>query len=83
MGMRTTPMGDLIFEDCLYLIRPSGPEGAGVSLFTQRWNLKEIHSSQVGRLERQLEDAIKHAQQRSAFGQAIGKFQSVSNGSQI
>ncbi|HMR63509.1 MAG TPA: acyl-CoA dehydrogenase family protein [Anaerolineae bacterium] len=38
-----------------------------------------IFASPVGRLERQLEEAIAYAKKRQAFGQPIGKFQAVSN----
>ncbi len=82
MGMRTTPMGDLIFEDCFVPESARlGPEGAGVSLFTTAMESERgyIFASQIGRLEKQLEDAISYAKKRQAFGQAIGKFQSVSN----
>ncbi len=82
MGMRTTPMGDLIFEDCFVPESARlGPEGAGVSLFTTAMESERgyIFASQIGRLEKQLEDAIAYAKSRKAFGQAIGKFQSVSN----
>ncbi|MEM8859770.1 MAG: acyl-CoA dehydrogenase family protein [Chloroflexota bacterium] len=82
MGMRTTPMGDLIFEDCFVPEENRlGPEGAGVSLFTTAMESERgyIFASQVGRLERQLECAIEHANSRQSFGQSIGKFQSISN----
>ena len=82
MGMRTTPMGDLIFEDCFIPAENIlGPEGGGVSLFTTAMESERgyIFASQVGRLERQLEEAIEYAKSRQSFGQPIGKFQSVSN----
>ncbi|MEM9775054.1 MAG: acyl-CoA dehydrogenase family protein, partial [Chloroflexota bacterium] len=82
MGMRTTPMGDLIFEDCFVPEENRlGPEGAGVSLFTTAMESERgyIFASQVGRLEHQLECAIEYANARQSFGQSIGKFQSISN----
>ncbi|MFK7805789.1 MAG: acyl-CoA dehydrogenase family protein [Anaerolineae bacterium] len=82
MGMRTTPMGDLIFEDCFIPAENIlGPEGGGVSLFTTAMESERgyIFASQVGRLERQLESAIAYANERQSFGQSIGKFQSISN----
>lgn len=82
MGMRTTPMGDLWFEDCFVPEENRlGPEGAGVSLFTTAMESERgyIFASQVGRLARQLEEAVEYARTREAFGQAIGKFQSVAN----
>lgn len=82
MGMRTTPMGDLILEDCFVPeSQRLGPEGVGVSLFSTAMESERgyIFASQVGRLERQLEEAVEYANERDAFGQSIGKFQSVSN----
>ena len=82
MGMRTTPMGDLYFEDCFVPAENRlGPEGAGVSLFTTAMESERgyIFASQVGRLARQLEESVEYARTREAFGQAIGKFQSVAN----
>ncbi|MEM7346338.1 MAG: acyl-CoA dehydrogenase family protein, partial [Chloroflexota bacterium] len=82
MGMRTIPMGDLYFEDCFIPEENRlGPEGAGVSLFTTAMESERgyIFASQLGAMQRQLEDAIRYARKRKAFGQSIGKFQSVSN----
>lgn len=82
MGLKTTPMGDLILEDCFVpLENRLGPEGAGVSLFTTAMESERgyIFASQLGAMERQLETSIRYARERQQFGQPIGKFQSVSN----
>ncbi len=82
MGLRTTPMGDLILEDCWVPAENRlGPVGAGVSLFTTAMESERgyIFASQIGAMERQLENTIRYARERKAFGQPIGKFQSVSN----
>jgi alkylation response protein AidB-like acyl-CoA dehydrogenase len=82
MGMRTTPMGDMIFEDCFVAEdQRVGPEGVGVSLFATAMQAERgyLFASSVGRLERQLEEAAAYASERRAFGQPIGRFQSVSN----
>lgn len=82
MGLRTTPMGDLIFKDCFVPVENRlSSEGAGVSLFTTAMESERgyIFASQLGAMQRQLETAIHYARERKAFGQAIGKFQSVSN----
>lgn len=34
---------------------------------------------QIGRMEKQLEECVAFARERKAFGQSIGKFQSISN----
>ena len=82
MGLRTVPMGDLTFEDC-FLPEESrlGPEGAGASISGSSLGVERcfILATQVGAMERQLEQSIAYARSRKQFGKSIGKFQSVSN----
>jgi alkylation response protein AidB-like acyl-CoA dehydrogenase len=82
MGLRTTPIGDMYFKDCF--VEEScllGPEGAGNSIFTNAMNSERgyILASQLGALERQLEESLKYSKSRKQFGKPIGQFQSVSN----
>ncbi len=82
MGLRTAPMGELIFEDCFIPEENRlGPEGAGSRIFndSMEWERACILGSHIGAMERQLEDAIRYANERSQFGQPIAKFQSVAN----
>jgi L-prolyl-PCP dehydrogenase len=82
MGLRTVPMGDLLFEDCFVPEENRlGAEGGGLGISTSslEWERCCILASQLGAMERQLEDCIAYARNRQQFGQAIGKFQSVSN----
>lgn len=82
MGLRSTPMSDLILEDCLLPEENRlGAEGAGLSLSTRslEWERCCILASQLGAMERQLEDCIAFAKNRERFGQPIGKFQAVSH----
>lgn len=82
MGLRTVPMGDLAFRDCFVPEENRlGPEGSGVSLSTSflEWERCCILASQLGAMERQLEECIKFAKKREQFGQPIGKFQAVAN----
>ena len=82
MGLRTVPFGDLELVDCFV---PEdnrlGPEGAGMSLSTSflEWERCSILASQIGAMQRQLEQTIEYARQRKQFGKAIGKYQSVAN----
>ena len=82
MGLRTSPMGELIFQDC-FLPEENrlGKEGAGVAIFSSsmEWERSSILGSHIGAMERQLEGCIRYARERKQFGQQIGKFQSVSN----
>lgn len=82
MGLRTSPMGELIFEDCFVPAENRlGVEGAGSSLFndSMEWERSCILGSHIGAMERQLELCIRYARERRQFGQSIGKFQSVAN----
>ncbi|MEZ4709415.1 MAG: acyl-CoA dehydrogenase family protein [Caldilineaceae bacterium] len=82
MGLRTTPFSELILEDCFVpTANRLGPEGAGVSIFTTAMESERsyIFASQLGAMERQLDECIAYARARQSFGQPIGRFQSVSN----
>lgn len=82
MGLRTSPMGELIFQDC-FVPESSrlGVEGIGARIFnsSMEWERACILASHVGAMERQLEESIGYVNERSQFGQSIGKFQSVAN----
>ncbi|MEL6326292.1 MAG: acyl-CoA dehydrogenase family protein [Cyanobacteria bacterium J06626_23] len=82
MGLRTTPFGEIFFDDCFVLEENRlGPEGAGFSFshssleYDRCFNL----ASELGTMERQLEKTVAYAKSREQYGQPIGKFQSVSN----
>ena len=82
MGLRTSPMGELILEDCVVPVESRlGAEGAGSSIFnsSMEWERSCILGSHIGAMERQLEECIRYTRERRQFGQKIGKFQSVAN----
>jgi alkylation response protein AidB-like acyl-CoA dehydrogenase len=82
MGLRTSPMAELRFEDCeVPEENRLGAEGAGGSLFTHSmtWERGCILASAVGSMQRVLEVCIRYARQRKQFGRSIGKFQLVSS----
>lgn len=82
MGLRTTPFGKLTVDECFVPTENRlGPEGGGVAIFTNAMESERsyIFASQVGRMERQLEECIAYANERKTFGVTIGKHQSVSN----
>ena len=82
MGLRTSPMGEIVLQDCFVPEEQRlGAEGVGTSVFnsSMEWERSCILGSHVGAMERQLELCIKYARERRQFGQPIGKFQSVSN----
>jgi alkylation response protein AidB-like acyl-CoA dehydrogenase len=82
MGLRTSPMGEIVLADCKVPVENRmGEEGAGMSIFnsSMEWERSCILASAVGAMQRQLETCVAYAQTRKQFGQPIGKFESVSN----
>ena len=82
MGLRTSPMSEVIFDDChVPVANRLGREGRGVAVFdcSMEWERGCILASCLGVMRRQLEDCIKHARTRKQFGKPIGKYQSVAN----
>ena len=82
MGLRTSPMSELFFDDCEVPIENRlGKEGAGPNLFTQSltWERACILASGVGVMQRLYELCIDYAKTRKQFGEPIGKFQLVSS----
>jgi alkylation response protein AidB-like acyl-CoA dehydrogenase len=82
MGLRTSPMAELIFEDCrIPVANRLGREGRGVQVFesSMEWERGCILATCLGVMRRQLEACIAHARARKQFGKPISKFQSVAN----
>jgi alkylation response protein AidB-like acyl-CoA dehydrogenase len=82
MGLRTSPMGEVVFEDCVVPESARlGPEGAGMAIFNSamEWERACIFAAHLGAMERLLEDCVDYARQRRQFGQPIAKFESVAD----
>jgi alkylation response protein AidB-like acyl-CoA dehydrogenase len=82
MGLRTSPMGEVVLTDCEVPEQNRlGKEGAGLPIFnsSMEWERSCILASAVGTMQRQIEECTKYANARRQFGQPIGKFQGVSN----
>lgn len=80
MGLRTSPMCEVYFEDCeVPEANRLGAEGAGQMLFadSMSWERGCILASAVGTMRRLLETSIAYANGRDQFGSSIGKFQSI------
>jgi alkylation response protein AidB-like acyl-CoA dehydrogenase len=82
MGLRTSPMAEVVFDDCRVPVSQRlGREGRGVAVFecSMEWERGCILASCLGVMRRQLEACVEHARSRKQFGKPIGKFQSVAN----
>ena len=82
MGLRTSPLGELILDDCFVPTENRlGSEGAGVGIFnsSMEWERSSILASYIGVMQYQLEMSISYVRERRQFDKPIGKFQSVSN----
>lgn len=82
MGLRTLMNGELIFMDShLPVSSLLGQEGQGAIIFneTMEWERTIIPACLLGALERVLEESVRYAKEREAFGQPIGNFQAVAH----
>ncbi|MGO8915641.1 MAG: acyl-CoA dehydrogenase family protein [Stellaceae bacterium] len=82
MGIRTSPTGEIAFEDCFVPDSARlGAEGVGMRIFNSamEWERACIFASHVGAMERLLEDSIKYTRERKQGGQPIAKYEAVAN----
>jgi len=82
MGIRTSPTGEIAFEDCFVPDAARlGAEGVGMRIFNSamEWERACIFASHVGAMERLLEDSIKYTRERKQGGQPIAKYEAVAN----
>lgn len=82
MGLRTLTNGELFFSDCRVPASALlGREGQGAILFNEamEWERTLLPACLLGELERVLEECVRYARERTAFGQHIGDFQAVSH----
>ncbi len=82
MGMRTSPMAELFFDDLRVPVENRlGKEGAGKNLFTDSmtWERGCILAPAVGAMQRLLDACLAYSRQRKQFGESIGNFQLVAS----
>jgi len=82
MGLRTVPIGEIEFKDCFVPDEDRiGEEGAGMAIinFSLEFDRSFILASNLGMLERQLNENIAYARTKKHKGRPIGKLHSVSS----
>jgi len=82
MGLRTSPMGDVVFEDCFVPETARlGPEGAGMKIFNSamEWERASIFAGHLGAMERLIDDCVSYTRKRRQFGAPIAKFPQIAD----
>jgi alkylation response protein AidB-like acyl-CoA dehydrogenase len=82
MGLRTSPLGDLVLDD---VVIPAdnvlGDVGAGLRVFNEvlEWERIWPMALHVGALSRELEQTRRYARERRAFGAPISRNQAIAH----
>ncbi|HEX4705425.1 MAG TPA: acyl-CoA dehydrogenase family protein [Pseudonocardiaceae bacterium] len=82
MGLRTSPLCELFFDDChVPAGNVIGSVGAGFLILdhVMKWEILCSFIINVGEMRHRLERCVDYARSRVQFGQSIGSFQSVAN----
>jgi alkylation response protein AidB-like acyl-CoA dehydrogenase len=82
MGLRTSPMGEVVLDGCRVAASCRlGAEGAGAAVFSaaMEWERTCIFASHLGAMERLLEETIAYAQVREQFGSPISRHAPVAD----
>ena len=80
MGQRTSPTGELIFEDCKVPVENRlGKEGQGVDILKEslEWERACLLAGTIGQIEYELNRCVRYANERVQFGRPIGQFQLI------
>lgn len=80
MGMRASPTGELVFDDCkIPAENRVGQEGESIKMLMRNLDLERITISGIslGLARASIEVATQYAKDRKAFGKPIGAFQQI------
>lgn len=82
MGLRTSPLADVVFDECrVGAERVLGKVGGGFSLFNwvMKWEVLCSFALNVGQMQKQLETCIEYSRTRKQFGKPISDNQAISH----
>jgi alkylation response protein AidB-like acyl-CoA dehydrogenase len=82
MGLKTSPLCELFFDDCLVpAANVIGRPGAGFLILdhVMKWEILCSFIVNVGEMQHRLERCREHARTRSQFGRPIGSFQAIAH----
>lgn len=82
MGLKTSPMGDVVLQDCAVAAdRVLGRVGGGAAVFgvAMAWERCFILAPALGRMRRQVEACVEYARTRRQFDRPIGANQAVAD----
>jgi alkylation response protein AidB-like acyl-CoA dehydrogenase len=82
MGLRTSPLSELFFDDCrVPASHMIGSKGAGFLVMdhVMKWEILCSFVINLGEMQHRLERCVQYARSRTQFGKPIGAYQSVSN----
>ncbi|MGH8895567.1 MAG: acyl-CoA dehydrogenase family protein [Egibacteraceae bacterium] len=80
MGLRTSPLCELFFDDCKVPAENMiGKSGSGFFVLDviMKWEILCSFIISVGEMQHRLERCLEYAKKRTQFGQPIGSFQAV------
>ena len=82
VGLRTSPMGEVVLEGCrVPASQRLGAEGMGALVFSaaMEWERTCIFASHLGAMERLFEETVAYARSRQQFGSPISQFSPVAD----